>query len=279
MARILEVWREAPEIADPSGAATLPEVRGEIRFEAVRFRYPEEDSREVLSGIDEEIPPGFFIAIVGRTGSGKTTLVSLIPRLRDPTEGRILLDGLDLRAYPLARLRAEIAVVPQESFLFSDTLRANLLFGNPHATDAELLRALELSRFVRDLEGFPRGLETIVGERGLTLSGGQRQRIAFARAILADPAVLILDDAFSSVDKITESELLDSLRTIRRDRTTLLIAHRISTVRQADRILVLDDGRVAESGTNAELIARGGIYAAMERRQRIVEEIEHAPAS
>ncbi len=289
MARILEVWRLSPEIVDPASTGALDPasnaslkpvpILGEIRFEGVRFRYDTgNEDRDVIAGIDEVIGAGSNVAIVGRTGSGKTTLVSLIPRLYDPTAGVVRIDGRDVREIPFENLRGAIAVVPQESFLFSDTLRANLLFGRAEADDAELMRSLELARFLRDLEGFPNGLDTVVGERGLTLSGGQRQRIAFARAILRDPAILILDDAFSSVDKITESELLDSFRTARRGRTTISIAHRISTVREADRILVLQDGIVAESGTHADLLRRGRIYAAMERRQRIAEEIEHAPA-
>jgi ATP-binding cassette subfamily B protein len=293
MARILEVWRLSPEIADPAlqgdqalqgdpaprGAPDKVAIRGEVRFEGVRFRYGTgSEERDVLAGIDERIAAGSTVAIVGRTGSGKTTLVSLIPRLFDPTAGVVHVDGCDVRGISFATLRSAIAVVPQESFLFSDTLRANLLFGKADASDQELLHALDLARFLRDLEGFPNGLDTIIGERGLTLSGGQRQRVAFARAILREAPILVLDDAFSSVDKITESELLGSLRKVRRGRTTILIAHRISTVREADKILVLQDGIVAESGTHAELLRRDRIYAAMERRQRIMEEIEHAPA-
>jgi len=281
MARILEVSRISPDITDPAPADAIdpPAIRGEIRFAGVRFRHEAGgDGREVLRGIDETIAAGSTVAIVGKTGSGKSSLVSLIPRLHDPTAGAILLDGIDVRRLSLARLRSAVAVVPQESFLFSDTIRANLRFGKPDAPDEELTRALDLARFLRDLEGFPNGLDTLIGERGLTLSGGQRQRVALARAFLADSRILILDDAFSSVDKITESELLGSLRALQHGRTTILIAHRISTVREADRILVLQNGVVAESGTHAELIAKGGIYAGMERRQRITEEIEHAPA-
>jgi len=257
---------------------TQPMIRGEIRFEGVRFRYAPEQP-DVLGGIDVTIPAGATVAIVGRTGSGKSTLVSLIPRLFDPTAGTIRIDGVDARDRDLAALRAAVAMVPQESFLFSETLRANLLVGNPDATEHEVRRAVSLARLEADLEAFPNGLDTVVGERGITLSGGQRQRAALARALLADPMILILDDAFASVDKITEAELLEGLREYRKGRTTLLIAHRISTVRDADRIFVLKDGLVAEAGSHAELLALGGIYAAMERRQRLAEEIEHVPVA
>jgi len=278
MARMLEIRRLTPEITSPPSPVDDPPIRGAIRFRDVRFRY-DTGGPEILRGIDESIPAGSTVAIVGRTGSGKTTLVSLIPRLHDPTGGGVILDGLDVRARSLPAVRSGIAAVPQESFLFSDSLRANLLVGNPDADEADLLRVIRLARLERDLEGFPQGLETRVGERGITLSGGQRQRVALARALLADPMILILDDAFSSVDKITESELLEGLRGYRRGRTTVVIAHRISTVRDADRILVLRNGVVAEAGNHDELVARGGIYAAMERRQRLAEEIEDAPAA
>lgn len=278
MSRLLEIRREVTDIVEPASPVIEPPIAGSIRFAGVRFRYTP-DGPEVLRGIDVAIPAGSTVAIVGRTGSGKSTLVSLVPRLFDPTGGVITIDGVDARDRDLQALRAAIAVVPQESFLFSDTLRANLLVGNPDATDEELHRATALAMLTSDLEGFPRGLDTIVGERGITLSGGQRQRVALARALLADPLVLILDDAFASVDKITEAGLLDALRAYRKGRTTLMIAHRISTVRDADRILVLKDGIVAESGDHATLLAQGGIYADMERRQRLAEEIEHAPVA
>jgi ATP-binding cassette subfamily B protein len=276
MARMQEILQEPPEIRNAAKPAEAPIHEGRIRFESVWFRYSPEGP-DVLRGIDETVPAGSTVAVVGRTGSGKTTLLSLIPRLYDPSEGSIRIDGIDLRQRRLEQLRSAVAVVPQESFLFSDTLRANLLFGNPNAADEQVRRCVRLASLERDLETFPRGLETIVGERGITLSGGQRQRVALARALLADPLVLILDDALSSVDKITEAEMLRSLRSVRRGRTTILVAHRISTVRDADWILVLKDGVVAESGTHAALLARHGIYAGMERRQRLAEEIESAP--
>ncbi|MFB3908384.1 MAG: ABC transporter ATP-binding protein [Candidatus Eisenbacteria bacterium] len=278
MARILEIHTLVPEIRDPRSPRREPPVTGAIRFASVRFRYSPQ-SPEVLHGIDEEIRPGTTIAIVGRTGSGKTTLVSLIPRVYDPTAGGVLLDGVDVRERPLEQVRGAVAVVPQESFLFSDTLRGNLLFGNPLASEEQIRSMVSLAGLDRDLADFPHGLDTRVGERGITLSGGQRQRVALARALLADPRILILDDALSAVDKITEAALLEALRSVRKGRTTILIAHRISTVRDADRILVLQQGRVVEAGRHAELLALGGIYAAMERRQRIEEEIEGVPAA
>jgi ATP-binding cassette subfamily B protein len=276
MARLLEIRREVSDIASPAEPVIIPAMTGAIRFDGVRYRYSP-GGPEVLCGIDETIPAGATVAIVGRTGSGKSTLISLVPRLFDPTEGAVLLDGIDARRRDLTALRSAVAVVPQESFLFSESLRDNLRVGKPNATEDDLRRVVGLAGLTFDLESFPRGLDTIVGERGITLSGGQRQRVALARALLADPLILILDDAFSSVDKITEAALLDALREYRKGRTTLLIAHRISTVRDADRILVMTDGAVAESGAHAELLAQGGLYAAMERRQRLAEEIEHAP--
>ncbi len=276
MARLLEIRREVSDIASPAEPVNFPTMAGAIRFDGVRYRYSP-GGPEVLCGIDETIHAGTTVAIVGRTGSGKSTLISMIPRLFDPTEGAVLLDGVDARRRDLAGLRSAVAVVPQESFLFSESLRDNLRVGKPNATEEDLRRVVGLAGLTFDLESFPRGLDTIVGERGITLSGGQRQRVALARALLADPLILILDDAFSSVDKITEAALLDALRAYRKGRTTLLIAHRISTVRDADRILVMKDGAIAESGSHAELLAQGDLYAAMERRQRLAEEIEHAP--
>ncbi len=278
MARMQEVWTATPDIVDAIDPMDAPEpARGEIRFERVCFRY-EPDRPSVLRGIEEEFQAGTTVAIVGRTGSGKTTLVNLIPRLYDPNEGTIYLDSIDLRRYSLSRLRSIVAIVPQESFLFSDTLRANLLFGDPSASEERIAEVVRIAHLEPDLDQFPDRLETRVGERGITLSGGQRQRVALARALLADPTVLILDDAFSSLDKITETALLESLLSQRKARTTLLIAQRISTVRHADRILVLQAGAVSEAGTHDELLDAGGLYAEMEEAQRLTEEIERVDA-
>lgn len=277
-ARMREVLEATPDITSPAHPIDEPPIRGEIVFEDVCFRHGAGDP-EVLHDISFRIPHGAVVAIVGRTGSGKTTLVSLIPRLHDPTAGRILLDTVPVDRRSLAAVRHAVAVVEQEPILFSDTLRANLLIGNPAASETDLVEAVRLAGLIGDIEGFPDRLATRVGERGITLSGGQRQRMALARAYLADAPILILDDAFSSVDKITEAGLLANLRRLRAGRTTLMIAHRISTIRDADRILVLKDGRIVESGTHDELTAAGGIYAAMDRRQRIAEEIEHVGAA
>ncbi|MBD3161459.1 MAG: ATP-binding cassette domain-containing protein [Candidatus Eisenbacteria bacterium] len=279
MARMREIRERTPEIRSPDRPQGDPPLcEGRIRFEDVRFRYGP-DGPEVLRGIDETIEPGTTVAIVGRTGSGKSTLVSLVPRLFDPTGGAISIDGVDVRRRSLEELRRAVAVVPQDSFLFSDTLRANLVFGAPDAGEERIAEALRISRLEKDLATFPEGLETRIGERGITLSGGQRQRVALARALLADPRILILDDAFSNLDKITEAECTEALGSVRAQRTILLIAHRISTVRDADRILVLQKGIVAESGTHQELLEAAGIYSGMEREQRLAEEIERASVS
>lgn len=271
MQRILAVWREVPEIRDgPHAPAGRP--RGDLRFEQVSFAYP--GRAPALNRIDLEIPAGSTIAIVGRTGSGKSTLASLVPRLIDPTEGTVRLDGIDLRDYRLADLRDAVAVVPQDPFLFSETLADNIRFGRAGASIDEVRAAASLARLDPDLETLSRGLGTVVGERGVTLSGGQRQRTALARALLKDAPVLVLDDCLSSLDKSTEEALLRTLRQAARGRTVLLIAHRISTVREADRIVVLDSGRIVESGTHAELLQRGGLYAGLARRQELAEELE-----
>ncbi len=271
MQRMLAVWREVPEIRDglhvPAGRP-----RGTLRFEGVSFAHP--GGAPVLSGIDLEIPAGTAIAIVGRTGSGKSTLASLVPRLVDPTEGRVLLDGVDLREYRLADLRGAIGVVPQDPFLFSDTLAENIRFGRADASAEEVHRAAGLAHLGPDLETLTRGLDTVVGERGVTLSGGQRQRTALARALLKDAPVLVLDDCLSSLDKSTEEDLLRTLRGVSRGRTVLLIAHRISTVRDADQIVVLEAGRIVERGTHGELLRLGGLYADLARRQALAEELE-----
>jgi ATP-binding cassette subfamily B protein len=270
--RIDALMAERPEIAPPAVATPLPRpVRGELAFEGVSV---ELGGARVLDSVDIRIPAGATVAIVGHTGCGKSTLVGLVPRLLDPTAGRVTLDGIDLRQLDPAELRRNIAFVPQETFLFSATLADNIALGAPDALPDQVHMAAEAAGLAPDIAGFPDGLGTKVGERGLTLSGGQKQRTAIARAILRDSPVLILDDALSSVDTLTEERILGHLTGLMRGRTTILISHRVSTVRGADRIYVLDGGRVAEQGTHDELIARGGYYADLHQKQLLEEELQ-----
>lgn len=271
LARIDDMMLETARIAAPANPRPLQAALGEIEMRDVTVEF---DGTRALDSVSLHIPAGSTVAIVGHTGSGKTTLVSLIPRMLDPTSGSVMFDGHDVREYDPEDLRRQIGFVPQETFLFSDTLAGNIAFGVPGATPEAIRRATEVAGLLSDVEGFPNGFETVVGERGITLSGGQKQRTAIARAILRNPKVLILDDALSSVDTLTEERILTALQDIMRHRTTILISHRVSTVRNADRIFVIEHGRVAEEGTHPELVSQGGYYAELYQKQLLEEELE-----
>ncbi len=271
MRRMDDIFNTRPAIADPPELVARNHLRGEIEFRGVSFAY---DGVPVLREINLRIPAGATVAIVGPTGSGKTTLISLIPRLFDPTGGAILIDGVDSRTLPLATLRGGIGLVPQEPFLFSDTLEENLALGVEAGDGHRVRDAAEIAKLAQDVSDFPLGYQTIVGERGVTLSGGQKQRATIARALAREPVILILDDALSSVDTRTEEGILQGLRRYMAMRTSLIISHRISTVRHADFIVVLDGGRIAERGTHDDLIATGGLYANLYQKQLLKEALE-----
>jgi ATP-binding cassette subfamily B protein len=274
--RINDILREQPAIAAPPDAVSLGAVnpgtvRGEIEFRDVTVDY---GSGPALNAIDLRIPAGTTLAVVGRTGSGKSTLVNLLPRLFDPTSGAVLLDGIDLRRVDPAELRRQIGFVPQETFLFSATIAGNIAFGVEGATPQQIRRAAEMAGLADDIEGFPLGYDTLVGERGITLSGGQKQRTAIARALLREPRILILDDALSAVDTLTEERILTHLAGVMHGRTVILISHRVSTVRQAHAIVVLERGKIVERGTHEELVEAGGYYAELCQKQMLEEELE-----
>ena len=272
--RINEVLAASPEVRDNEATVTtMTTMEGEIEFRRLSFSY---NGTSVLRDITLRVPRGTTLAVVGEVGSGKSTLINLLGRLVEPPDGTVFIDGVDVKRIPLATLRTHLAYVPQETFLFSTSIRDNIAFARLDASDEEVQWAAEVSQLSRDVEVFPHGYQSLLGERGINLSGGQKQRVAIARAVLADPRILVLDDALSSVDTHTEEEILKRLRGVMRERTSVIVAHRISTLQEADQIIVLENGEIAERGTHQELVAKDGLYAGIYRKQLLEEELEEA---
>jgi ATP-binding cassette subfamily B protein len=275
LARLNALFAVQPAIVSLPDAEGIDAFRGEVRLRGVTFRYPgRRDGPPVLDDVDLTIPAGCTVAVVGRTGAGKSTLVQLLPRLFDVEGGSVELDGRDVRTLPIGWLRRNVGLVPQDPFLFSRTIGENVAFGRPDESVDAVRWAVQAAGLARDLADMPQGLETVVGERGITLSGGQKQRVTLARVLAGAPRVLVLDDALSSVDAATEREILERLHDFFRDRTTILVAHRLTTVKEADLIVVLDEGRVAEAGDHDALLERGGVYADLFRQQALEGELE-----
>jgi ATP-binding cassette subfamily B multidrug efflux pump len=274
MQRLEHIFGVQPDICDVPGVTPLPSVHGRIEFRHVDFAYRVAgNGHQVLDGVSFRVRPGQKLALVGRTGAGKSTMAALLPRLFDVSGGQIMLDGRDIRTIPLRQLRRSIGYVPQDPFLFSTTVRENVSFGLDDADESLVRRATAIAGVSDDIAAFPRGYDTVVGERGITLSGGQKQRLTLARAVIIDPPILVLDDALSSVDARTERTILAALENIMRQRTSIVIAHRISTIQDADLIVVVDDGRIVELGDHASLLLRDGLYADLFRQQQLEAEI------
>ncbi|HUI66081.1 MAG TPA: ABC transporter ATP-binding protein [Bacteroidota bacterium] len=274
MSRLAKIMDTEPEIRDTDATdQSIRAINGAIELRGVSFRH-KNAPKDALHAINLAIPAGKTVAIVGFTGSGKSTLVNLLPRMYDATQGEVLIDGRDVRTIPLKVLRGAIGYVPQETFLFSDSIADNIAYGTDAPSEEAVREAAEIAQIARDIAEFPRGYDTMLGERGITLSGGQKQRTSIARAVMRSPAILILDDALSAVDTYTEEEILHRLRGVMKGRTSIIISHRISTVKEADQIVVLDDGAIAEQGTHESLVALGGIYAELHRKQLLEEELE-----
>jgi len=274
MKRLNKIFSEPYEITESEKTNySIKKIDGNIEFRNVSFRY-NENSPYILKNINLKVPKGSTLAIMGYTGSGKTSFINLIPRLYDCTEGEVLIDGINVKELPLNILRTNVSVVQQESFLFSDTVLNNISYGRKEIDAEQVSKVANLAQFDKDVQEFPKKYETIVGERGITFSGGQKQRACLARALAIDPKILILDDSFSAVDTHTEEEILKNLKNFMKDRTSIIISHRISTVKEADKIVVLSQGKIAEEGTHEQLIAVGGIYADLHYKQLLEQELE-----
>ncbi|MEM4169831.1 MAG: ABC transporter ATP-binding protein, partial [Thermoproteota archaeon] len=270
--RIFEVLDTEPEVKEKPGAIELKNVRGEVCFKDVVFGY--DMDKPILKGMSFTVKPGEKVALVGATGSGKSTVIKLIPRFYDPQEGCILIDGVDIRDVKISSLRRNIGIVHQDVFLFPTTIRENIAYGKPNATQEEIERAAKAARIHDFITSLPKGYDTVIGERGVTLSGGQRQRLAIARALLVNPAILILDDSTSSVDAETEREIYESLRELVKNKTVFIVTQRLSTLKLSERIIVIEDGKVVEDGTHEELMSRGGVYAKLYVSQYAFQEVK-----
>jgi ATP-binding cassette subfamily B protein len=278
MGRINKILEVEPEIADREGAIELSEPRGEVEFRGVTFSY-EEGSAPALVDINLRVPPGHALGVLGRTGSGKSTICNLLLRLYEATDGEVLVDGRNVNSLTLSSLRGAIGYVPQDTFLFSDTLRENIRFGATDADDDRVRDAARVAGMLDEIESFPAGLDTLVGERGVTLSGGQKQRVAIARALLHSPSIVVLDDALSSVDTATEERIQQELSRALEHRTSIVVSHRISSIKHADEIIVLDDGGIVERGTHDQLVEMRGLYANIYERQLLEAAMEDSDGS